>query len=69
MRICETQQGINNTHSTIKTEHDEHEYLARELSIEAIPMSPKSKSAERYRNLRVGKLLGVGKWAHVYLCE
>jgi hypothetical protein len=43
--------------------------LARELSIEAIPMSPKSKTAEKYKNFRVGKLLGVGKCAHIYLCE
>lgn len=32
-------------------------------------MSPISKNIGKYKNFNVGRLLGVGKWAHSYLCQ
>lgn len=32
-------------------------------------MSPHSKSSPNYNNFKIGRLLGVGKWAHIYLCQ
>lgn len=32
-------------------------------------MSPSSNTKAQFKDFKMGKLLGVGKWAHVYLCE
>ena len=32
-------------------------------------MSPQTKQIDTYSKFKVGRLLGVGKWAHVYLCQ
>ena len=32
-------------------------------------MSPQTIPYDAFNQFKVGRLLGVGKWAHVYLCQ
>ena len=68
-RLCATREPVILTHSSIIEDPHKKGTMNEIISLDSIPMSPHTKTNLGYDHFKVGKLLGVGKWAHVYLCQ